>query len=98
MDLKDVTDNLSDQYNYRIQQRMEELMRTNPSYRNLDHKNRELIMDLIHKYKEKIRKGIKPSRFTVKEDKYYLFHNRIKLGLSYSDLEQFNDLLDSFKE
>jgi hypothetical protein len=98
MDLKDVTKDLSDQYNYRIEQRLEEMMRTNPTYKNLDKHNRELILDLIRKYKEKIRQGIKPSRLTVKEDKYYLYQNRVKLGLTYNDLEQINNLLDSFKE
>ncbi|NCN99910.1 hypothetical protein GW920_02200 [Candidatus Falkowbacteria bacterium] len=98
MDLKDVTEDLSNQYNYRIEQRLEEMMRTNPNYKNLDRHNRELILDLIKKYKEKIRKGIKPSRLTVREDKYYLHQNRIKLGLTYRDLEQINKLLESFKE
>jgi len=98
MDLKDVTNDLTAQTNYRITQRMEELMRTNPNYKNLNGANRELIMNLIKKYKEKIRKGIKPSSLTVREDKYHLYENRIKLGLTPYDLEQINELLDSFKD
>ncbi|MCX6794884.1 MAG: hypothetical protein NTY31_02780 [Candidatus Falkowbacteria bacterium] len=98
MDLQDITKDLTSQTNYRITQRMEEMMRTNPNYRNLDEANRGVIMDLIKKYKEKIRHGLKPSRLTVKEDKYYLYENRVKLGLTHYDLEQINNLLDSFKE
>jgi len=98
MDLQDITKDLTSQTNYRITQRMEELLRTNPNYKNLNGENREVIMDLIKKYKEKIRHGLKPSRLTVKEDKYRLYENRIKLGLTYYDLEQINKLLDSFKE
>ncbi len=97
MDLKDVTKDLSDQTNYRLTQRMDELMRTNPNYRNLEGANKELVLNLIKKYKEKIRKGIKPSSLTVREDKYHLYQNRIKLGLTHQDLEQINDLLDGFK-
>lgn len=97
MDLQDLTKDLANQENYRITRRMEELMRTNPNFRNLDSANRELILNLINKYKEKIRRGIKPSSITIREDKYDLYQKRIKLGLTPTDLEQINDLLDSFK-
>lgn len=96
MDLNDVTKDMANQTDYRITQRMEELMRTNPNYRNLDGANRELVMNIIRKYKEKIRKGIKPSGLTVREDKYHLYENRVKLGLTTYDLDQINKLLDSF--
>lgn len=97
MDLKDVTKDLAHQTNYRITQRMEEMMRTNPNYKNLDGENKEIVMELIRKYKEKIRHGLRPSALTVREDKYHLYQNRIKLGLTSYDLEQINKLLDGFK-
>ncbi len=96
MDLKDITKNLTSQTDYRLTQRMEELMRTNPNYKNLDGANRELVLGLIKKYKEKIRQGLKPSGLTVREDKYRLYENRIKLGLTEYDLAQINKLLDGF--
>ena len=98
MDLKDITKDLTAQTNYRITQRMEELLRTNPRYKNLDGANRTVIMDLVKKYKDKIRQGLKPSRLTVREDKYRLYQHRVKLGLTEYDLEQINKLLDSFKD
>ncbi len=97
MNFKDVTNDLANQKNYRLQQRLERLMRVNPSFKNLDSENKELILKLIKKYKNKIRQGIKPSRLTVRRDKYYLYQHRIKLGLSFTDLEQINNLLDGFK-
>jgi len=97
MDLQDVTKDLGGQTNYRLEQRLEELMRTNPGYRNLSQGNQELIFKLIKKYQGEIRQGLQPGRLTVKEDKYYLFENRVKLGLSSSDLDQINRLLDSFQ-
>lgn len=97
MDLKDVTKNLSDQTNYRIEQRLMEMMRSNPKYRNLDGENRELILKLIEKYKAKAREGIKSSEYTIKEDMYHLYQNRLKLNLTYNDLDQIRDLLFSFK-
>ncbi len=97
MNLQDVTKDLVNQKNYRIQQRLEKLMRTNPSFKNLDSANQTLILKLIKKYQQKIRYGIKPSLMMVRRDKYYLYRNRIKLGLSFTDLEQINKLLESFK-
>ncbi|MFA6995264.1 MAG: hypothetical protein WC249_02520 [Patescibacteria group bacterium] len=98
MDLQDITKDLAGQENYRIARRLEELMQTNPKFRNLDESNREVILKLVNKYKEKIRLGIKPSLITIREDKYHLYENRIKLGLTPTDLGQINKLLDSFKQ
>lgn len=97
MDFQDVTKDLKDQTNYRIAQRLEEMMRTNPNYRNLDEGNRELILNLIKKYKEKAQEGIKSSAYTIKEDMYHLYQNRLKLNLTYNDLDQIRELLSSFK-
>lgn len=97
MDLKSVTKDLTDQTAYRLEQRFKEMLRTNPRYKNLDAGNRQLILDLIAKYQDKLRRGIKPSRYTIKEDMYHLYQNRLKLNLTYNDLEQIRDLLESFK-
>ncbi|MFA5023629.1 MAG: hypothetical protein WC523_01550 [Patescibacteria group bacterium] len=97
MDLKSIAKDLKDQTDYRLDQRFEELMRKNPRYQNLDAGNRELIFDLLRKYKEKLRHGIKPSRLTVKEDMYHLYQNRLKLNLTYNDLDQIRDLLAGLK-
>lgn len=98
MDLKSVTDDLKDQTNYRLDQRFDKLMRTNPRYKNLDGENRELIMDLIKKYKHKIAEHVNPSSLTIRQDLYHLYQNRIKLGLTYNDLDQIKELLESFKK
>jgi hypothetical protein len=98
MELKDVTKNLRDQTSYRLEQRFKTMMRTNPRYRNLDPENQKLIMDLIGKERRKAIKGIKTSGYTVREELYHLYQDRIKLGLTYHDLDQIKDLLESFKE
>lgn len=97
MDFSDVTKNLIDQTDYRIHQRMEEMFRTNPRFKNLDAGNRELIFGLIKKYKEKMRQGLKPSAYTIQKDTYRLYENRIKLNLTENDLRQIRELLGSFK-
>jgi hypothetical protein len=98
MDLKNVTQDLKDVSDYHLDQRFDELMRRNPNFKNLDADNRELIMDLIKKYKQKLREHAYPSAYTIKEDMYHLYQNRIKMGLSYTDLDQIKELLVSFKK
>lgn len=97
MDLQDVTKDLINRENWRIERQLDALVLRNPRYKNLDSANRDLIFNLIKKYKEKIRKGIRPSLSTVREDKYYLYQNRFKFGLTPEDLSNINKLLDSFK-
>jgi len=97
MDLKDVTSELKDQTNYRVEQRLATMMRTNPRYKNLDAENRELVLNLIEEEKEKARHGIKTSGYTIRKKMYNLYRNRLKLGLTYNDLDQIRDLLESFK-
>ena len=98
MDLQDITKDMRNTTDYRLDQRFDELMRKNSNYNNLDAANRELIFGLIKKYKEKLRHGLKPSRYTIKEEMYHLYHNRVKLNLTKNDLDQIRDLLESFKE
>jgi len=97
MDLQDITKDMRNQTDYRLDQRFDELMRKNPRYSNLDAENRELIFDLIKKYKEKLRRGLKPSLRTIKEEMYHLYQNRVRLHLTRTDLDQIRDLLYSFK-
>ncbi len=97
MKLNDFSNNLVSERDFKIVQKMERLVATNPRYKNLDKANRELVVNLIRKYKERIRKGIRITSLMIKEDRYYLYHNRIKLGLSEVDLRQIFNLLESFK-
>ncbi len=98
MPLKEVAKDLGKQTEYRIDQRMDALMRRNPRYRHLDKDNQDLIKDLLEKYKVKKRKGISISGLSVRRDMYSLYHNRIKLGLTLNDLDDVRDLLTSLKD
>ena len=98
MELKDVTTDLKDQTNYRIEQRFKEMMRTNPRYRNLDKEDQDLIFDLIAREKKKSMRGIKTSGLTIRQEMYRLYQNRIKMGLTYHDLDQIKGMVESFKD
>lgn len=97
MKLHDVTKDLRDQTDYRLDQRLDTLLRRNPSYRHLDDRNQATIKELLKKYKEKRRKGIKISGLSVRRDMYSLYRDRLKLGLTYRDLDEIRDLLSGLK-
>ncbi len=97
MDLKNITKDLKNQTDYRLKQRFGELMRRNPSYKNLDADNQKLVYDLIKKYQQKLRDHAYPSSLTIRKDIYNLYQKRIKLGLTYTDRGQIKGLLKSLK-
>ncbi|HZJ41918.1 MAG TPA: hypothetical protein VFD51_02795 [Patescibacteria group bacterium] len=98
MELKDITKNLSKQTEYRLDQRLDYLLRKNPSYRHLGKDEQKLILDLLDKYKEKKRKGIKISGYSIRRDVYHLYRKRLKMGLTYNDLDKIKELLNSLKD
>jgi len=81
---------------YRLDQKLDEFFRKNPSFRNL-RDNQDLIFEIISKYKDKSRRRISTSRLTVRRDMYRLYKDRVKLGLTLNDLNDLRDLLASFK-
>lgn len=96
MDLSSIAANAKKMTDYRLDQKLDEFFRRNPSFKNL-RDNQEIIFDIIKKYKDKSRRGIATSRLTVKRDMYRLYQDRAQLGLSLSDLDDLRDLLSSFK-
>jgi len=98
MNLQDVTQDLRDQIDYRLEQRFQKMLRTNPRYKNLSAENRDLVMDLVKKYQDKLRRNLDISDYTVRHDMYRLYQNRFKMKLTIDDLDQIRDLLQSFKD
>jgi len=97
MDLKDVTKDLRHQNSYRLEQRFHEMLRTNPNYKNLGPENRDLVMELIKKYQDKIRHNQTISDYTVRHDMHRLYEKRFEMKLTVHDLDEIRELLQSFK-
>ena len=98
MKITDITNNLTHETNERMGLKFDRLMATSPRFKNLDQANRQVVLDLVKKYKERVIRGIEPTRLMIKEDRLNLYQNRIKLGLSETDLKQIYSLLESFKK
>jgi len=97
MNMKDVLKDIENQNSYRVEQRLNEMIRKNPSYRHLNKDNQELVLDLLKKYKTKVRKGIRVSGLTIRRDMYRLHRNRLKFDLTKRDLNSIRKILRSFK-
>lgn len=97
MDFKNLFKDAKNLTSYQIEQRLDQALHEHPSFKHLDESNKNLILDMVHKYKEKIRQGVGVSGHTIREDHYHLYQNRIKLGLTSTDLDTMKDLLESFK-
>ncbi len=96
MGLFSIAQNAKNLTDYQIDQKLDRLFRTNPSLKNLKD-NQDLIFDIIKKYKEKSRQGIKTSDYTIRHDMHRLYEKRLELNLSVNDLDNLRDLLESFK-
>lgn len=96
MSLSEIAQKAKGMTEYRLDQKLDEFFRKNPSFKYLAD-NQDLVFDLIKKYKEKSRKGIEISGLSVREDMYHLYQNRLKLDLTKRDLDQLRDLLEDFK-
>lgn len=96
MSAKDIKLDILKQSEYRLERSFNSLIGLNPRYKNLDREDREILLALIKKYKDKIRRKAYPSASTVRRDTYYLHKNRLKLGLSSTDIDQIRDILNNF--
>ncbi|MDP3836861.1 MAG: hypothetical protein Q8Q67_02060 [bacterium] len=97
MDLKDFFKDIQGQPHYVIERRLNDLVRKNYQYRNLSEKNKKVVLDLVLEYKEKIRKGIGISDYSIRQDLYRLHRDRLKLDLTLLDLKAIKKFTDGFK-
>lgn len=98
MDLKDILKNVAHEPDYIFERKLNELIMKNPRYFNLDENNKKLVKDLVKKYKPSLRKGIGISAYTIKNELYRLYQNRIKLNLTEEDLKDIKEILEELRK
>ncbi|MCK5416425.1 hypothetical protein KAI92_03290 [Candidatus Parcubacteria bacterium] len=98
MDVQDLLKNAMQMTDYEFEKKLNKLVRDNYKYRNLDSKNRELVMDLFKKYKKNFRRGIGMS-YTQEMNEYNkLKRDRTKLGITLEDVKDIREILDGFRK
>ena len=72
-------------------------MYRNLKYDNLDESEKNLLLEIILKYRRKLLKGEKQSLVDLERDYYRIWEKRYALGLEYNDLQMIKELIYSFK-
>ncbi len=97
MNVSDLMKNAKNLSDYEFERKLNSLVRENYRYKNLDEKNRKIILALVKKYKPRLRAGRGISYETRKNDLYKIHQNRLKLGLSEEDFKDIKEIINSFK-
>lgn len=98
MDLKSLLQDAKNLTSYEFEQKLNKLVRDNYRYKNLNSKNKKVILDLVKKYKPYLRKGIGVSSSTVRNDMYRLYQKRLKLDLTKEDLDDIREILGKLRK
>ncbi len=98
MDLKDFLQDINNEPSYVVERKLNELVRKNYHFQNLSESNKELVLSLVKKYKDKIREGIGVSSYTINRDMYNLYEKRHELELTEVDRTHIREILESFKK
>lgn len=97
MDFEEFLDSVKDQPSYIVERKLNTLVRQNHNFKNLSSENRKLVLELLAKYRPKIRKGIGVSQYLINKDMYRLYQGRHDEDLSKRDREQIRAILESLK-
>ncbi|MDD3285525.1 MAG: hypothetical protein PHG95_02740 [Patescibacteria group bacterium] len=97
MDLKDFLANIKDEPSYIIERKLNELVRKNYHFQHLSSENKELVLGLVKRYKEKLRTGVGVSQYVINRDMYKLYQQRHDLKLTEVDRDHIREILESFK-
>lgn len=97
MQFEEFLTSIKDQPSYIVERKLNALVRKNHNFKNLSTDNRKLVLELIKKYRPKIRKGIGVSQYLINKDMYRLYQGRFEQDLSPRDREQIRAILESLK-
>lgn len=98
MNAQDLLQNASKLNSYDFESRLNKLVRENYRYKNLDEKNRKVVLGLIKKYSTNIRRGEGISAYAIREESYKLYQRREELDLTEDDLDDIKEILGVFKK
>jgi len=98
MQLEDFLESVKDMPSYRLERELNSLVRQNYRFKNLSSENREIVLDLVKKYKDKIRRGLGISEYLINKEMYRLHQKRDEDDLTRRDKEQIRMILESFKK
>lgn len=96
MDIQDLMKDVKHMQGWEFEQKLNDLVRNNYHFKNLDAGNKEIIIGLVEKYKDYMRRGIGISSLMVKREVLKLQMDKENLNLKKNDLEHIREILNSF--
>ena len=97
MNIKDLMKDAKNLKDYEFERKLNELIRNNYRYSNLNSGNKKIVLDLVKKYKSYLRKGIGISYTNLRNETYRLHKNRLKLDLTEEDLKDIREILGELR-
>ncbi|MDD4900650.1 MAG: hypothetical protein PHS62_00855 [Patescibacteria group bacterium] len=97
MDIQELLASAKTQTFDRFERKLNELVRLNYRFSNLDEANRKLVLSIIKKHLSDIHNGIGISSYVAERETYHLYENRIKLHLTEEDIRDIKEILALFK-
>lgn len=97
MDIKDLMKNIKTMTKDQIENKLDEMVRTNYRFSHLSEKNKDMVLELINEYKKDIRNGITITSSKIQHDTYPLYEKRLSLGLTQKDIDDIRDILKAFR-
>jgi hypothetical protein len=97
MDIKDLMKNAKTMTSDQLENKLDQLVRSNSRFSNLDEKNKDIVLKLIKEYKSDIRDGISITSSKIQRDTHPLYEKRISLGLTQKDIDDIRDILGALR-
>ncbi len=97
MDIKDLVKNAKTMTSDQLENKLDQLVRSNSRFSNLDEKNKDIVLKLIKEYKSDIRSGISITSSKIQRDTHPLYEKRISLGLTQKDIDDIRDILGALR-
>lgn len=83
--------------NFRLERELNYFVRNNRSFRNLSTSDRQILLELLHKYRKLAVRGRPITDYSIRRDIASLHAKRTSLGLTRKDIEDIRDILNAFK-
>lgn len=97
MDFKDIAEGARDMTDTELKRALYSCVRNNSKLKNLDSKNREVLMDIIKKFQKYLKRNIGISSTMIRREMYDLSRNQHKLGLDDADMDDLKEILEEFR-
>lgn len=98
MDIKDLLKNAKNIPSFQIERKLNKLVRENYKYKNLNQKNKKILLKHIKEYISKIKRGYSITSETIRRDMLKLHKDREELDLTYEDMKDFREVLNMFRK